>query len=84
MPNEPVIVCRSVTWEAVYEEEYVKDMNWWEIADPLSRSKWSKLKEDGLNLLSAEYFGVEDDGVTPLCMLSIKLRPSHSNFGACA
>eukprot|EP00965_Chrysotila_dentata_P252979 6210985-Pleurochrysis_carterae.AAC.2 len=30
MPNEPVIVCRTVTWEAVYDQEYVKDIEWWE------------------------------------------------------
>eukprot|EP00965_Chrysotila_dentata_P240367 6203667-Pleurochrysis_carterae.AAC.1 len=83
MPNEPVIVHRSVCWQAVYEEEYLPDLEWWGTTHALSRSRWTALREDGLTRLSIEYFGAKDDMVTPERQLSLRERAKHSNFGKC-
>eukprot|EP00965_Chrysotila_dentata_P101361 3346039-Pleurochrysis_carterae.AAC.1 len=62
MPNEAVIQHRIVRWQAVYEEEYIEDFKWWGTSKHLSKSRWTQLRDDALAILSAEYFGVEEDG----------------------
>eukprot|EP00965_Chrysotila_dentata_P104863 3463519-Pleurochrysis_carterae.AAC.1 len=52
MPNEPSIVHRNVTWEAVYHQEYCQDMRWWGTSKELSRSWWTTLRDKGLVQLS--------------------------------
>eukprot|EP00965_Chrysotila_dentata_P258554 6213261-Pleurochrysis_carterae.AAC.1 len=84
MPNEPVIVHRRVVWESAYKQEYLADMEYWGVKmEPVSRSRWIELRKHGLARLSAEYYGVEEDGKTPKCMLTLKERANHSNFGKC-
>eukprot|EP00965_Chrysotila_dentata_P104099 3437657-Pleurochrysis_carterae.AAC.1 len=67
----------------LYEEEYLVDYEWWGTSKALSRSRWTDLCDEALMILSAEFFGVEEDGVTPQTLLELKGRPNHSNFGAC-
>eukprot|EP00965_Chrysotila_dentata_P010112 329191-Pleurochrysis_carterae.AAC.1 len=66
MPNEACIQHRVVTWHAVWEQEYQPDMKWWGTSHPLSYSRWLRLKAYALVRLSVEYFGVEEDGKTPV------------------
>eukprot|EP00965_Chrysotila_dentata_P178114 5883468-Pleurochrysis_carterae.AAC.1 len=81
MPNEAVIQHRIVRWQAVYEDEYVVDFEWWGTSKKvLSKSRWTELRDDALAVLSVEYFGTEADGVTPKALLQLKERPNHSNF----
>ena len=82
MPNEPVITHRVVVWDGVHELEYCADMEWFGTTRPLSRSRWRTLRNDALVELSAEWFGVGDDG-KPLTMLSLCQRAKHSNFSSC-
>lgn len=86
MPNEPVIQHRTVTWNSVYEDEYLLDMKWWGTAQPLSRERWSALKKKSLAELSLQWFGAHKDdplGLKPAKMLSLRERPSHSKFPPC-
>ena len=58
MPNEPVIVYRNVTWAAVYEMEYVPDMQWFGTTGVAhSLSHWNALRKPALEELSVEWFG---------------------------
>jgi hypothetical protein len=81
MPNEPVITHRIVIWQAVLNEEYVVDMEWWGV-EPFKYSRWMELCEPALTELSIQYFGEHPPG-TPSVMLQLKHRANHSNFGAC-
>ena len=82
MPNESVITHRVVVWEGVHKLEYSADMEWFGTTAPLSRSRWTTLRQDALAELSAEWYGVGDDG-KPLAMLTLCGRAKHSNFGSC-
>ena len=82
MPNEPVITHRVVVWDGVHKLEYSADMEWFGTTAPLSRSRWTTLRHDALVELSAEWYGLGDDG-KPLAMLSLCERAKHSNFGSC-
>ena len=83
MPNEATIVHRRVVWQAVYDEEYVVDMEWSE-ERPLSRTRWLQLRIDALAQLSIEYFGEKEDGPgVPNVTLELKQRANHSNFSSC-
>eukprot|EP00965_Chrysotila_dentata_P135302 4473740-Pleurochrysis_carterae.AAC.4 len=59
MPNEATITHRVVCWEAVYEDEYLPDMEWWGTSPALSKSQWTSLKQDGLKQLSGEFFWLQ-------------------------
>lgn len=84
MPNEAAIQHRTVVWQAVYDNEYIADIEWWGICRALSRSRWIVLREVALRNLSIQYFGhVEGSPDVPVAMLSLVERPKHSNFGMC-
>lgn len=84
MPNEAAIQHRTVVWQAVYDVEYVLDMQWWGVCRALSRSRWLELRKVALVNLSIQFFGhVEGSPQVPNAMLSLVQRPSHSNFGMC-
>ena len=57
MPNEPVIVHRNVQLEAVWEMEYIPDMEWFGTAPALSCSRWYALRAPALKELSIEFYG---------------------------
>ena len=55
-PNEPFVFYRVVVWQSVHLLEYTPDMQWWGSTAPLSRSRWTELRSEGLKLLSVELF----------------------------
>ena len=57
MPNEPVIVHRNVQLQAVWEMEYVPDMEWFGTVKPLGCSRWYTLRASALRELSLEFYG---------------------------
>lgn len=84
MPNEAAIQHRTVVWQSVYDNEYIRDMEWWGVSRALSRSRWVELRAVALRNLAIQYFGhVEGSPDIPNAMLSLVQRPSHSNFGMC-
>eukprot|EP00965_Chrysotila_dentata_P203928 6182032-Pleurochrysis_carterae.AAC.3 len=83
MPNEPVIVHRRVLWQSVYDDEYVEDMRWWGTTRPLSKTRWTSLREEGLKALSVEFYGADSDMTTPVRMLKLQERVKPFNFGQC-
>lgn len=84
MPNEAAIQHRALVWQSVYDQEYIRDMEWWGMCRALSRSRWVELREVALRNLSLQYFGhVEGSPHVPLAMLTLVERPKHSNFGMC-
>ena len=83
MPNEACITHRAVIWQCVYEQEYVPDMAWWGTSKkPLSISRWTSLRTNGLRALSCDFYGSDVDG-KPNVMMTLLERPNHSNFGGC-
>jgi len=83
MPNEATIVHRNVIWQSVYESEYKPDMDWWGTSKPLSKSRWTTYRNEGLIALSISFFGADEFG-KPFVMLQLLARANHSNFGGCS
>eukprot|EP00965_Chrysotila_dentata_P185704 6130778-Pleurochrysis_carterae.AAC.1 len=81
MPNEPTIVHRVVCWSSMYDQEYIRDIEWFGRAPSLSRERWVTLRKLALKELSVEFYGSVADCAENDARLTEKQRAIRQQNG---